>query len=195
MAFAFSVVVRDLRLKMRFRRALRAFADLRPEMQMVGDWLVRDGRARLFNRPGRMHEGRMGRLEKSLKAKAFKRSVTITSVLPYARIQQEGGTVHSSRPNGMLAIPLMAREKRNHAWPRHWKSDSLFPIRLDGRLFLAKWAGKRAVGKTFDLVYLLVRSVTIPARPYLVKSRALLDYMRQVIVAKLNRAERGEGAA
>lgn len=163
-------------LKRQFDRARKVFADLTPEMDKVGAWLVQDARRRLADRGSKYPTGR---LAKSLTAKAYKRAVTISSVLPYARIQQEGGTVKSKRPGGYLAIPLMARERRNKAWPRHWKS-TLVPIKSGGKLFLLST-------KFNELVYRLVQQVTIPGRPYLVKSAELVRFMRETIADRLRK--------
>jgi len=176
----FRVTTRDYVLKRKFRRALAMFSDLREEMDLVGRWLVRDGRRRLA---ARVDEYSTGRLGKSLKHKAFKRAVTVTSVQPYARIQQEGGTVKSKRPGGYLAIPLQAREKRNKAWPRHWKSPLVCIKAKSGKLYLLST-------KFNQLVYRLIQQVKIPARPYLVKSPELVRLLRSVIARKLDRVEK-----
>ena len=162
-------------LRRRFDEARRQFSDLTPEMRKTGDFLVRDARKRLSARTG---SGSIGRLGKSLKHKAYKRSVTVTSVLPYARIQQEGGTVKSKRPGGYLAIPLQAREKRNKAWPRHWKSTLVCIKAKSGKLYLLST-------KFNQIVYRLIQQVKIPARPYLMKSPELIQYMQTVIASKL----------
>jgi len=162
-------------LERRFNRARRAFKDLRPEMKQVGAWVVEDARKRLAARGSKYMRGR---LAKSLKEHPYQQAVTISSVQPYARIQQEGGTVRPRKSNGYLAIPLQDREKRNHAWPRHWSSPLVFIQARDGRKYLLST-------KFQQLVYVLVKQVRIPGRPYLVKSAELIRYMRTLIANKL----------
>lgn len=176
----FKIIMNDLALKLKLRRALAAFSDLRPEMQKVGEFLVDDAGKRLAARTTDYAKFSSGRLLKSLRVHPFTQAVTVSSVQPYARTQQEGGTVKSKRPNGYLAIPLRDYDKKNHVWPRHW-STPLSVVKLrDGRLFLKS-------AKFGQLVYRLIQQVTIPARPYLVKSEALIDYMRKLIARKLDR--------
>jgi hypothetical protein len=136
-----------------------------------------------------------GRLYRSLVVKPFKKAVTIFSSRPYARIQQEGGVVKSKRPNGMLAIPLRLKERRSHTWPKMWSKGALeLAINPDPShhgAYLRIKVGNKRRGEKGELVYRLVKQVTIPGRPYIVKSKELVTYMRTLLAAKLKRLERG----
>jgi phage gpG-like protein len=179
------VTVRDLAIKRKFRRAIKQFSSFQDELAKVGDWLIDDARKRLAARNSKWGRGRLAR---SLRRVAHRFVVTIYSHLPYARIQQEGGVVKSRRAGGMLAIPLREKEGRSHTWPRMWKTGRLFLVKSErGRLFLAC----EGSGGKVQFVYLLVRKVTIPARPYLVKSPQLVRCMRTLIVQKWERWKRG----
>ncbi|GEM_PF-2168258 len=184
----FVIHMQDLSRNRRFRRALRLFDDLRSEMRQVGEYLVDDAEKQLKARDTEYNQYASGRLLRSLSVHPFKKAVTISSVQPYARIQQEGGTVKSKRPNGYLAIPLRAREKKNRAWPRHWKTPLRVVRSRAGKLFLFSVRFKQ-------IVYRLIRQVTIPARPYLIKSEELLEYMRDLIAARIAGANKESGAA
>jgi phage gpG-like protein len=248
---AFGITVRDLGLRRKAERALRLFQDLTPEMQNVGKFVINEGRANLKARGSRISNGR---LAKSLQAAAYKRSVTIGSVLPYARIQQEGGVVRP-RKRKRLAIPLQLDLAKKHVWPKHVKPENIFRVGnilylirrkrkaaaarpktaagkttkrvLAGAQKLAKRSRKgwRAVKKlkvvkrvtkaakkqfgikrtsargqkkqvqTMEVVpgWVLVKSATIPARPYLKKSAKLIQYMRTLFVKKLDDFERRVG--
>lgn len=176
----FRIAVNDLLLRLRVAKAVAAFQDLRPEMKQVGDYLIDDAGERLQDRDTEYNQYATGRLHKSLRSHPFMHAVTISSVQPYARVQQEGGTVKSKRPNGYLAIPLRPTERRLHMWPRHWKSELLCIKREDSKLYLYS-------AKVRDFVYRLVKQVRIPPRPYLVKSDHLLDFMRRLLADKLKR--------
>lgn len=184
----FLVQMKDLSRNRRFRRAMRLFDDLRPEMRQVGEWLVRDAEQRLKARDTEYNQYASGRLLRSLNVHPFKKAVTISSVQPYARIQQHGGTVRSKRANGYLAIPIQAREKKNHAWPRHWRTPLRVVRSRAGKLYLFSVRFKQ-------IVYRLISQVTIPGRPYLVKSAAVLEYMRDLVAARIRGANRERGAS
>jgi len=174
------VIVHDAALKLRIAHAIAAFKDLRPEMKKIGEWLLDDAGKRLEARDTEYRQYATGRLNKSLRSHPFMRAVTITSVQPYARTQQLGGIVQSTRPNGYLAIPMRPYDRKNHVWPRHWSTRLLCIRREDGKLYLFS-------EKFREFVYRLVKSVKIPARPYLVESPDLIAFMRKLFLAKLNR--------
>lgn len=186
----FKVLFDDRALRRRCERASRAFSDLKPEMEKVGKWLVEDARGRIAARSSPDSKGRLG---KSLAFRAYKAAVTIFSFLPYARIQQEGGTV-LPRKRKMLAIPLRPDLRRLGMWPKHWKRDRLACIKTGKGLFLKvvdptpklKSGGARKNSfSSGELVYKLVYKSVIRGRPFLVKSAALIRYMRETIAAKL----------
>lgn len=180
----FKITVNDLVLRRKFQRAVRKFSDLRPEMDQVGRWLVRDARKRLESRKSKVS---IGRLAKSLTHKAYKKAVTITSVLPYARVQQQGGTILPRRVKH-LAIPMKTDLARTHTWPK------MLSTRTKSMMFVRPVRGgklglfKRLENGGVELWYLLVKRVRIPGRPYLVKSKALVRYMRGLVIRKYERA-------
>jgi len=169
----------------RLRRMVRGAAtrgslfNFTEEMDQVGKWLIRDARRRLAARRSKVSTGR---LAKSLKHKPYKAAVTISSVLPYARIQQEGGTVRP-RKRKYLAIPLRLHLARSHTWPKHWQPDRLACIRVGSKLYLQDT-------KTGAIVYRLVKQAKIPGRPYLVRSRALERLLEQLLAAKITKTLR-----
>jgi len=162
------------------RGARGAFLDYREEMDEVGKWLLTDARRRL---EARGSDVSTGRLAKSLTHHPYKTAVTVSSVLPYARIQQEGGTVKPKKRK-RLAIPLRLDLARSHTWPKHWKAGRLACVVIDGKLFLKDT-------KTDELVYLLVKKVKIKGRPYLVRSRALNLLLEKLMAAKMAKFLRG----
>lgn len=78
------------------------------------------------------------------------------SDLVYAGIQNRGGTVTSSRPGGMLAVPLTAWAKKR--WPRD----------VGGELFLIKSKrGNLLLMNKLGPQYVLKRSVTLTGSGYI----------------------------
>lgn len=247
---AFAVTVHDVGLRRKAARALRLFSDLTPEMQQVGAFVIKEAQANLKARRSKVSNGR---LAKSLQAKPYRMAVTIGSVLPYARIQQEGGVVRP-RKRKRLAIPLQDDLAKKHVWPKHVKPENIF--RVGNILYLVRKkrkatarpktafgkATKKAFGKASRLAkrskkgwkavkkmtvvkrvtkvtkkqfgikktakkgakkqvqrmevvpgWVLVRSATIPRRPYIKKSPALIRYMRTLFARKLDEFERRAG--
>jgi hypothetical protein len=191
----FGVTVRDLALKARFARALMKFSDFTPEMAKTGDYLLEDAKRRLAARNSPVS---IGRLAKSLRRKAYKMAVTVASVLAYARVQQEGGTIYPKRGK-MLAIPLRVEDARIHLWPRMVAGKpgvSLFVVKLGPKVILM-YRKEHTKGKKAGTVeqyprWLLVPKVTLKGdKPYLVKSPQLIQYMRTLIANKV----RGANAA
>lgn len=162
------------------RRKQAALIDLRTEMLAVGRWLIGDARQRLAARGSRTSTGRLGR---SLQAKAFRNTVTISSTLPYAGIQQRGGTVRP-RKRKMLAIPIQEDLARRHVWPKHVPPEQLYRVGnilmfIRKRRYKGQARGEAVPG------WRLVKQATIKARPYLVKSAELLDFVRALIGRKI----------
>ncbi len=84
----------------------------------------------------------------------------------YARIHQEGGIIKPK--NGRyLTIPLSAGARGKSAK----EFDGLFSLRLDTGLYLVKNKGKNEI----EFMYQLVKSVTIPKRPYMGVNKKMLD--------------------
>lgn len=186
------------RFQARMRRAAAAFADLRAEMQQTGDWLVTDAQARLAARNSKTGKGR---LAKSLKARPFKQSITIHSALPYAGIQQHGGTI-LPRVRKWLAIPLRLEDKRVGLWPKHVNGRPgvrLWFQKLSANKALLWYAkgrtggGKRGAAVAQYPRWLLLKRAKVKGRPYLVKSQGLIGFMRGLFAAKLNRLRKSAG--
>ncbi len=100
-------------------------------------------------------------------------SVTIGSNKPHARIHQVGGTVNA-KPGKYLAIPMRdvseVKGKRARTWWREAERAKRRPFIHQGpkhKVILAPDASGKL--KAF---YLLVKSVKIPARPYVGFSKA-----------------------
>lgn len=84
------------------------------------------------------------------------------SDLPYADIQNRGGTVYSSRPGGNLAVPLTSKAKG--MWPRDWGKGQLVAItsKAKNRLLVTVSSGKKITPQ-----YVLKESVSIHGSGYL----------------------------
>jgi hypothetical protein len=85
------------------------------------------------------------------------------SDLPYARVQNEGGTIKPSTRK-MLAIPQTA--KARSMWPRDWAKDELFLVPKGPDLALLMSPGKGKRGKP-KLQYILKPSVKIEGTGYI----------------------------
>lgn len=107
-----------LGLRRRFRASQKKMRNMRPELDLVGKWVVSDARKRLVARNSPVSLGRLG---KSLRHRAYRTQVVITSSRPYAGIQQFGGTVRPNKRKA-LAIPLQLDLARKHRWPKHYLS-------------------------------------------------------------------------
>ena len=101
----------------------------------------------------------------SLKKPVFTRTVKIGTNVVYAAIQEFGGTI---RPNygKSLAVPIHPDAKAAII-PKGGSIRSVFPDlvlikRKSGAPLLVRMKGKQ-----FDIMYVLMKSVTIPAHPYL----------------------------
>jgi phage virion morphogenesis protein len=117
-----------------------------------------------------------GVLRNSITGEATATGAVVFSNLPYARLHEYGGTVRPKRSK-YLAIPLTRDAKRTGS-PRR------FRVKLSFRPFKRKGTGGvlfvRRAGTTIDH-YLLVKSVTIPARPFLSPSDAALKLIDGIV--------------
>lgn len=94
---------------------VRHARDLSSPLKATADWLRVDAKKRLFARES---DDVTGGLWRSLDVRAFPHHAEVFSPLPYARIQNEGGTIY---PKGKaLAQPVRKQERRNHIWPRNF---------------------------------------------------------------------------
>lgn len=101
----------------------------------------------------------------------------VGSNLKYARIQELGGVI-TPKTAKALAIPIHPEAQRASG-PRSFTNLKLIPrpgkpsllIRQEGRKTYSRTSGKKRVAHIavtrWDLMYVLVKSVTLPARPYL----------------------------
>ena len=85
------------------------------------------------------------------------------SPLPYARIQDQGGTIKPKTAK-MLAIPFTAKARAR--WPRDWARDKLALIEVRGKKFLIERVGEKAI-----FHYILKESVTLEGKQYIAKAK------------------------
>lgn len=99
------------------------------------------------------------------------------SPLPYARIQDEGGTI-LPRTAKALAIPVTPEAKK--MWPRDWPGDRLFMVVLRGKALLAERLGS-GKGAKLKVHYVLKPSVTLDGKGYMAeankRARPAVDQM------------------
>jgi phage gpG-like protein len=141
--------------------------------------------------------------------------VEVGSNLVYAAIQQLGGTVKPTRK--YLAIPVPPSLRRRGVWPRDLPSDQLkfvpdANIKIGSRRWIGpalvrakpveietpfdgagkKTKGNRARSKEGEVLFALVKKVTIKGRPYLVFDRKARNFLfHQIGIALLRAVRRG----
>lgn len=110
------------------------------------------------------------------------------SDLEYAAIHDDGGTIRSSRPSGVLAIPVSARAKGS--WPRDWARDSLalIPSKKPGKALLIDTQTEGLM-----VHYVLQESVKIDGTRYIKKSEA--DALPDIDKAMAQAIEQAQGKA
>jgi hypothetical protein len=110
------------------------------------------------------------------------------SDLPYAEIQNRGGTITPATKD-YLAIPLSSEAKNR--WPRDWPVGDLFAFRSKrGNLLLAE----RRTGTDLRIHYLLRKSVDIPATNYLEQAMqeaepTIVEIVDEAVQAAIDEAE------
>lgn len=131
-------------------------------------------RARRGNRAKILQD--TGQLKASIGVKTGDRWAEVGTNLEYAAIHQFGGVI-TARNARSLAIPLnpKARQKR----PREWEGLFAYTSRAGHRI-LALRRGNRLVP-----MYILKRSVRIPARPFLSFTDEDIEIMRQQMIGWL----------
>lgn len=110
---------------------------------------------------------------------------------PYAAIQEFGGPVNA-KPGHALTIPLTDEAKRKRAadFP------DLFIYRSPrGKAFLARQRTRSGGRGTLEMVYLLTRSVRLPATRYITKAQdaaepRIVDLMDAAVMDELRAFER-----
>ena len=146
-------------------------------------------------------------------------SVTVGSNLIYAPIQQLGGTV-LPRGHKYLAIPVSPQLRRRGVWPRDIPRDDMkFVKAAHIRIGAHSWTGpalvrardtevetpfegagkrgtgaprKRPVRKSGEVMFALVKRVTIRGRPYLTFSAEARAFALRELEAEFRRATGGK---
>jgi hypothetical protein len=159
------------------------------------------------------------RLSKSLAMEVGPNYVVVGSNLVYARIQQLGGVV-TPRGHKYLAIPVLGHLRRAGVWPRDLPAGSMrFVPNAEIKIGTHAWTGpalvraadtevehsfqgagrkggERAAGQVRregEVMFALVRRVTIRGRPYLTFSPAAREFMLAEFERAYQRAIRGGG--
>lgn len=95
-----------------------------------------------------------------------KGSATVGSNVAHAAITQKGGVIRPKPPLKALAVPVTDQLKRAGLWPRDFAEGVLtFIPSKTGPPVLVDEEGKGGFGK--GVLYVLLKSVTRPARPFL----------------------------
>jgi phage gpG-like protein len=90
----------------------------------------------------------------------------VTTSANYARVQEFGGTLRPTSKR-YLTVPLNVRAKAMRANTKDLRTQALSVIRsAKGKLLLVRHKG-RGRGQQIEPMFLLTRSVTLPARPYI----------------------------
>ncbi len=126
-------------------------------------------------------------------------SVRVGTSVPYAKIQEFGGTILAK--DKRLTIPLSARAARLRAtYPDLRSIEGLTVIKIHGHTFLVRDPRKRTKGfkerraapkkgEGLELLFLLADKLTLPARPYF--RPGVVVSKDQVINAIVEEARRG----
>lgn len=138
-----------------------------------------------------------GLLMASIQARVTRNELILSSNLEYAGVHQWGATIKPKRGK-MLAIPL-TKEAKRHGSPRHPRPfpRPLFVLASAGHSPVLAERIQKGKGKKRQAVlvihYVLVPSVTIPARPFLGFSKDLKEEIAAICldaVAKQMRFDR-----
>lgn len=181
-------------LQRAFEKLRRVGGDLRRPLGQIGQFVRRDAQRRLGSR--RSPWGRSsGRLRQTLAMEVYGTTVVVGTALVYGAIQQVGGTVRPKRK--YLAIPVKASLRHAGTWPRDLPRDSMEyspaePIRVGGRFWVGPaLVSKVAPGSKPEVLFALVKKVTIKGRPYLAFERQAQAFAVRAVLAEYERAIRG----
>ena len=182
----------------------------------TGLYMLRDARRRLRQRKSDWGP-RTYRLSKSLAMVVAPTYLEVGSPLVYAAIQQLGGTV---KPKHVyLALPVLASARRRGVWPRDLPKDQIkFVPNAHIKIGSHSWIGpalvrakdveietsfdgagkktkgrRRPTAKAGQVLFALVRQVTITDRPYLVFTDKTRDFLFEQIRHELQRLTRQRG--
>lgn len=177
MAVGIVVTITDHGVRRMMEEALRHHGDLRPVLDRLGLYMVRDAGRRLRRRSG-SSDDHTGRLRASLTFRSARDSLTVGSPLKYAAVQQLGHPgIRSRRRGGFLAIPLQPHLRRRSVWPSDLPKDQLH---LGG---FSKRGNRLLIGPDDQPWYVLVKEVKIEVDPYLVFDRAAESFLRNELIA------------
>ncbi|MCB9852769.1 MAG: hypothetical protein H6819_06710 [Phycisphaerales bacterium] len=205
--------LRDLERELRALE--RAGGNLRGPFGRTGIYLNREARRNLRSRKRDWGPSTF-RLSKSLAMRLEAMAVEVGSNLVYAAIQHSGGTVKPKRK--YLALPVPPSLRRRGVWPRDLPADQLkFVPNATIKIGSKRWIGpalvrardveidsqfdgagtrskgRRRIGKAGEVLFALVRQVTIKGRPYLIFDRKAREFLYQEIERELNRVLRRSG--
>ena len=182
-----------------------AIGDMKKPMDVIGYNMLRSvaktfqagGRPNLWgaSRRAANEGGRTlmltGRLRNSIAFTSEQFRVVIGTNLRYARIQQEGGTI-TGKGGKMLAIPLTREARRLAVGVRSLREiEGLQFIPRKGKppilARVVKARGKR--GERIEPLFVLMKSVKIPARPFLVVQDDDLKMIEKVIQRHIDKKD------
>ncbi|MFO0971827.1 MAG: phage virion morphogenesis protein [Phycisphaerae bacterium] len=188
----------------------RAAGNLGRPLQRIGLFVRRAAARRLRGR--RFEWGQStGKLAGSLAVQADERAVTVGSNLVYAAIQQVGGRV-LPKSGRYLALPVTRELRRSGAWPRDLPRKSLkYSPKESIRIGSHSWTGPALVQaedsyrivrtqrgerrvrtrKAGQVLFALVRKVTIRGRPYLAFDSESQRFALAEIERELRRVAQG----
>lgn len=152
-----------------------------------------------------------GRLARSLTNEVWDHGFRVGTNFPYAAIQQVGGDIVPKSVRA-LAIPMLPSLRRNEVWPRDLPRNSMSFVPVNkgnvvGMLVRATLTGGTAKGpasgkgarggkarpkqKLGELMYLLVKRVRIPGRPYLLFDAEEEAFLMRALQAEYQRGRGG----
>lgn len=124
-------------------------------------------------------------------------SVSVGTSLPYARVQQEGGTIHPKPPGKALAIPVresLRALRGGSAGVTGWPRD-IDPGRTTLRFIPSPLTGSGVIGVLVDpegelghgagILYVLVASSAIVGQPYLLVDESDWEVGSEMLVGYL----------
>lgn len=159
--------------------------DISPVFADFGERMVR----RISRRISRVFEEQSGRLGASLTYQEGPDSLTISAggspgdgadAVRYARIQHEGGTIRPKRAK-FLTIPFPGgpADKRVPLRAADFAHDDTFVAK--GIIFRTLSRGGRSGGEQIEPLFILKRSVTLPARPYMYVEDSDVAYLKKSV--------------
>ena len=205
------------RLREAFKRLAKVGGNQRRVLGRIGLFVIREARRSLRQRRREWGPG-SSRLSKSIAMQVDDMSVSVGSNLVYAAIQQLGGDVEPKRGK-YLAIPVLPQLRRRGVWPRDLPEGSMkfvraARIRIGSRSWTgpalvradeaeqetsADGAGRRGQGgqrrrparPAGEVMFALVKRVSIRGRPYLQFGEPAVNFALQQIAEEYARAVRG----